>query len=522
MPSDRSRRTQQERLLRQLERESARAQARQDREELKAAKERYLAARLEEAAEFTEQAAQKRKALDSLLSRSLKEPVSRLDLNKLRRPVPKMRLHLGADAVPISRPEWVEPREPGFVGRLFGGSARHERARKDGAAQFERDLAYYEAAESARQRRVVNARRKHAEQQAAAERRVAEANASVDRLISGVESREAHAVSAYYEHVLRGVKDPSDFPTARRAAYVSESALLVVEWDLPKFSIVPESIAYRYVKLRDEIDAKPMASTERRATYQRLIAQMALRAVHIAFGADPNDLVETVVFNGIIDDIDHSTGQEVRRCLITLRATREQFQALVLERVKPVDCVRKHFAAEVSEHPEELKAVPPVLEFDMADPRVTDPVDVLSEIDSRPNLLDLSPTEFEHFIQNLFAKMGFQVQVFKAGGDGGIDCVVYDPRPMFGGKFCVQVKQYVGTVQPTAVRDLFGAVQHEGATKGILITTGGFGPSSYAWANGKPLQLITGTELLHLCHENNIPARILRRPKARHSRSTNK
>jgi hypothetical protein len=28
-------------------------------------------------------------------------------------------------------------------------------------------------------------------------------------------------------------------------------------------------------------------------------------------------------------------------------------------------------------------------------------------IDKRPNLLDLKPKEFEAFIQNLFAKMGF-------------------------------------------------------------------------------------------------------------------
>jgi restriction system protein len=130
-----------------------------------------------------------------------------------------------------------------------------------------------------------------------------------------------------------------------------------------------------------------------------------------------------------------------------------------------VSCIRDHFAADVSEHPEELRAVEPVLEFDMADPRVVDPIDVMSGIDRRPNLLDLTPTEFEHFIQNLFTKMGLQVQVFQAGGDGGIDCVVYDPRPIFGGKFCVQAKLYRKTVPPSAVRDLFGAVGHEGATR---------------------------------------------------------
>jgi restriction system protein len=35
-----------------------------------------------------------------------------------------------------------------------------------------------------------------------------------------------------------------------------------------------------------------------------------------------------------------------------------------------------------------------------------------------------------------------------------------------------------------------------------------FGPSSYEFANGKPLQLIDGSGLLALCQEHNIPARI--------------
>lgn len=171
--------------------------------------------------------------------------------------------------------------------------------------------------------------------------------------------------------------------------------------------------------------------------------------------------------------------------------------------------MQKHFAADVSEHPDELVPVNPVIEFDMADPRVIDPVDVLSQLDKRPNLLEMTGYEFEHFVQNLFAKMGLTVQVFRPGGDGGIDCVVYDPTPVFGGKFVVQAKRYTRTVPPSAVRDLYGTMQDAGATKGLLITTSGFGQSSYAWATGKPLHLMSCTELLGLCRSHDIPARIV-------------
>jgi restriction system protein len=52
-------------------------------------------------------------------------------------------------------------------------------------------------------------------------------------------------------------------------------------------------------------------------------------------------------------------------------------------------------------------------------------------------------------------------------------------------------------------------MQHDGAKSGILITTSGYGPSSYEFANGKPLQLIDGSGLLAICKEYNIPARIV-------------
>ena len=42
-----------------------------------------------------------------------------------------------------------------------------------------------------------------------------------------------------------------------------------------------------------------------------------------------------------------------------------------------------------------------------------------------------------------------------------------------------------------------------------MITTSGYGPDSYKFAGGKPLNLIDGSGLLALCHQYEIPARIL-------------
>jgi restriction system protein len=216
-----------------------------------------------------------------------------------------------------------------------------------------------------------------------------------------------------------------------------------------------------------------------------------------------------------VHDVDPLTGQKIQPHLITLRATRQQFTPLILDEPKfnPVECVRRYFFADISPHPDELIPVEPVMPFSMADPRIIDPIDVISGIDKRPNLLELTPKEFEAFIQNLFTKMGFDTKLYQASGDGGIDCVAYDPHPITGGKFIVQAKLYTRTVSPTHVRDLWGTVQHEGATKGIMITTSGYGPDSYKFAGGKPLNLIDGSGLLALCQQYEIPARILNHTK---------
>jgi len=58
----------------------------------------------------------------------------------------------------------------------------------------------------------------------------------------------------------------------------------------------------------------------------------------------------------------------------------------------------------VSRTPTELSPVRPVIEFDMVDPRYIHESDVLSALDERPNLMELTPSEFESLITNLFEK----------------------------------------------------------------------------------------------------------------------
>jgi restriction system protein len=492
-------------------------QAARLREQQRKTRERERAAR--EATDRDKEAAVKTRAierrvadLEGLLQSSLsRDP--RINLDSLRRRATVPPLDLGQLGIPLPPPAWVdfEPEPPRGIRRVFGGQLRYEAAVDMAQEAFRQAEEDHQRREVERRRQVVMARREHERKVAEAEREVAQHNAQVEQMAHGLRNMDRFAVSEYVQIVLDRSPYPAGFPAERSAGYVPESSLLAVEWYLPSVEVVPGEKAFRHVKIHKAVEPTDRPLAESRKLYQSVIAQIALRTVREVFEATPEDTVSTVVFNGRVHAVDPLTGQKIQPHLITLRATREQFSRLVLDepKFKPVECVRRYFFADVSPHPDELIPVEPVMPYSMADPRIVEPVDVIADIDKRPNLLDYSPKEFESFIQNLFAKMGFDTKLYQASGDGGIDCVAYDPHPITGGKFIVQAKLYTRTVQPTHVRDLWGTVQHEGATKGIMITTSGYGPDSYKFAGGKPLNLIDGSGLLSICQQNGIPARIL-------------
>ena len=103
---------------------------------------------------------------------------------------------------------------------------------------------------------------------------------------------------------------------------------------------------------------------------------------------------------------------------------------------------------------------------------------------------------------------GAEVHVTRASRDYGVDALVFDPDPIMGGKYVIQAKRYVNTVEVSAVRDLFGTVQNEGASKGFLVTTSNFGPDAHRFAKGKPITLIDGSQLIGLLRQYGYDFRI--------------
>lgn len=505
-----------QRVQAERERRAAlREQERREREALRQAaadereyKRQYAEARQREA-EALERDLERRVArLERLLEATL-DVDDHVDLQKFKPQWREPRFDGGALAQPKPAPQLNLPDPPrGLKAAIPGAKRKHEELVTKARAEHKKALESYRAREAERTEKLAKARadfdRRVAKRRAEHEAEVAR----VDQFAAAVAAREPDALVDYFGLVLNGSQLPEEFPRWHRLAYVPESSQLVVEFQLPGLDVVPAEKTFRYIKSRDEITSTARPAKDRKERYVAVLAQLSLRTVHELLEADRDGAVETVVFNGIVDSVDPRTGQNIRPCLITLRTTRERFEELELGRVDPQACLR-HLSASVSRSPTELAPVRPVLEFDMVDRRFVEESDVLGELDQRPNLMKLTPGEFESLITNLFEKMGLETRQTQASRDGGVDCVAFDERPILGGKVVIQAKRYKHTFGVSAVRDLFGTMQNEGASKGILVTTSGYGRASFEFAEGKPLELLDGSNLLYLLEQHaGIEAKI--------------
>lgn len=448
--------------------------------------------------------------LETLLRETL--PVDDfLDLEALKTTPALPRFDPGSLAIATAPPEldlFIPPSLVG-VGRFVPGArAKHEESIEEAKAAYERALVEHGKKERIRERALERARTAHADEVAAILARAEQVNQQVDDFKSQFAEAVPEAVVEYFSLVLDASGYPDSFPNKHRVAFVPESKQLVVEHELPTVDVVPRVRLYKYVKARDAIEETPRPASQIKPLYAQVVAQIALRTLHELFEADRSRHLETIVFNGYVDTIDPATGKPVKPHLVSLRTTREMFLDLDLAQVDPLACL-KGLSASVSRTPTELAPVRPVVDFDMVDPRFIQESEVIATLDQRPNLMELSPTEFEGLIRDLFEKMGLETKQTQASRDGGVDCIAFDNRPIFGGKVVIQAKRYKHTVGVSAVRDLFGTLQNEGASKGILVTTSGYGKASFEFAQNKPLELLDGTNLLYLLAEHaGIEARI--------------
>lgn len=504
------------RLQRESEREALRVQREAIRESARTQKEmkqHYLEMRISDVERDNQNITKTLIDLDRILESAL-DKNHKITLQELLRNENFPKFNLPADLELIPPPPNLEAflvkiNKPNSISKFIPGTKkRYEEEVKKANILYNESIKIHENSLADREEKILLLKQQYDKDKNDFSTEVMKYNKEILEFNQKYREGEPSSVSVYCNLVLEKSEYPENFPKEYRLAFVPESNELVIDYELPNLDVIPKIQEYRYIKTKDSVEEKPRKQSEIKEKYQDVVSSICLRTIFEIFNSDQYDHVNLITFNGFVQTVDPSTGREIKPYLISIRTSKEKFQIINLQRVEKRACLR-NLGAQISPQPDAMIPVKPVVEFDMVDKRFVEESDVLSDLENRPNLMDLNPFEFENFITNLFSLIGFQAKLTRSSKDGGVDAIAYDPRPILGGKVVIQAKRYKNVVGVSAVRDLYGTMINEGASKGILVTTSHYGPDAYDFAKDKPIELIDGGGLLYLLDQQGIKAKII-------------
>jgi restriction system protein len=312
------------------------------------------------------------------------------------------------------------------------------------------------------------------------------ANSAVEFWVGKAQAGDGIAVRWYCKtvlpYVLSAIPGSDDYLVS---GYSARERYLVVERYVPDLEVIPEVRRYD-IGRNLSLQTSQVTDRDRSWLYLSFIGQVALLTLDRIFRTEITNVIATATVNCMTVIRNPATGHLEAICVVSVSVTQERFVGLNLLGVDPATCIYS-LNGRLTSSPGNYAPVVPWAEAEAQG-------DVVITVGNTP-LLEMDPAQFEQLVTELLRRMGLRAQTTGRAGDGGVDCEAYDDRPVVGGRVIVQVKRYASTVSPSVVRDLFGTVHATGATKGVLITTSGFGPESREFVQGKPLELIDGVKL---------------------------
>ncbi|MDD2901558.1 MAG: restriction endonuclease [Syntrophales bacterium] len=337
------------------------------------------------------------------------------------------------------------------------------------------------------------------------------ANDSLDVIRKGLNDNDPEAILKYIDLIFSRSQYPDFCPKEYEIDYFPDTKILLIEYLLPSIDDTPRLKEVIYIQSNDIFKEKYLSDTVFNKMYDDMLYKLTLRCIFEIFQSDLINAIDSVIFNGLVEGVDKSTGIETTNCLLSIHVNKNEFMAIKLENVEPKKCFIK-FKGIGSSKLHDMTPIAPIMKISRDDARFISAYDVASSLDESVNIAAMDWQDFEHLIREIFEKEfqqnGGEVKITRASRDAGVDAIAFDPDPIRGGKIVVQAKRYVNTVGVAAVRDLYGTVINEGATKGILVTTSNYGSDAHEFARGKPITLLNGNHLLHLLEKHGYKAKI--------------
>jgi restriction system protein len=241
----------------------------------------------------------------------------------------------------------------------------------------------------------------------------------------GVAARDKASVEQYLRHVLKSVPLPSEFLRHAEVAYNPRVEQTVIQFESPPRDVVPTVRSYQYIQRSDEERETDRPAKEVAALYRSVVSQVALLCLRNVFQSD--EKLDRIGFNGHVHAVNPATGVH-------------EFPCIICKKVVPDLCLQ-NLGAIVSHHPYQLKAIEPILDFDLSKYSFVEGLDAVATLDIRPNLLDMSPGNFEHLVRQIFEAQGAEGWTTTESNDDGVDAVIVKRTALMGGLCIVQAKK---------------------------------------------------------------------------------
>lgn len=107
------------------------------------------------------------------------------------------------------------------------------------------------------------------------------------------------------------------------------------------------------------------------------------------------------------------------------------------------------------------------------------------------NLDSMDGISFEHFLEALFARLGYESEATQASGDYGVDVLIRKK----GRRIAVQAKHYSSPVGLSAVQEVHTGMKYYKADEAWVVTNNDFTKAARELADSTGVKLMNGTAL---------------------------
>ena len=352
---------------------------------------------------------------------------------------------------------------------------------------YEKEYKWYEENELKIKNEIKNLKKSH-------ELKVSEIIAiKKDLYING----DGDIITSYKKDLLNNSNYPFEFNKNINIGYCKDTKKLVIDYLLPKKDIVQNVHSYKYMIKLDEIREVPRKNKDINNIYNEVIYSIALRSMDEVFKSDIYNNIDSIVFNGYIEDVDLSTGQDIKPYIISSMIDKYNFRKIDLTRVDKLKCLQETMQSRININSNlELKSIVPICKYEYLNNLIVSNESI--------NLLEVDPYELESLVTILFRNMGYTVEETKKSHDGGIDCLLNHNDPILGGKVIGQVKRYKNNIDISKLREFESVLRNSDAMKGLFISTSNFSTQCEKFAADNNITLINGRTLVKYFNEYGI------------------